>query len=355
MNYRLRIEPYEWKLEPPLKTHHGVWEVREGLLVGLEREDGVTGWGEVAPIPWFGTETVAEAIAFFDQLPPVLTNLEISSVPNSLPACQFGLGSAHQAIDGTQYTSDNLDIPCTWPPQPPKFGGRNPKSQVISPQNWGVRGASAIQYGYETKSEFKDLTFCGLLPAGKAALKAWKPLWSQGYRTFKWKIAVRPIEVEMGLFQDLAAALPIGSKLRLDANGGLTVPEAIQWLRLFEEAQNIQVEYLEQPLPPEQFKAMTQLCRSFSTSIALDESVATLAQLEHCHQQGWQGVMVIKAAIAGYPQRLAAFLSGRQIDAVFSSAFETDVGRNAALALAQAFNSKGRAVGFGIKPTCPKI
>jgi o-succinylbenzoate synthase len=303
MNYRLRIEPYEWKFEPPLKTHHGLWEVREGLLVGLEREDGVIGWGEVAPIPWFGTETLEEAIAFCKQLPAVLTNLEISSVPNMLPACQFGLGSAHQAI-----------------------------------------------YGLGLTSEVTDLNFCCLLPAGEAALKAWQPLWQQGYRTFKWKIAVRPIEEEMGLFQDLAAALPIGSKLRLDANGGLTIKEAIQWLRLFQDIQRIQVEYLEQPLHPDRFKDMALLCSNFSTPIALDESVATLAQLEHCYQQGWTGVMVIKAAIAGYPQRLAAFLTGRQIDAVFSSAFETEVGRKTALALAQAFNSKGRAVGFGIQP-----
>jgi o-succinylbenzoate synthase len=348
--YRLLLKPYRWKFEQPLKTHHGLWEIREGLLVGLEREDGVTGWGEVAPIPWFGTETLEEAIAFFKQLPPVLSNLEVFSVPNTLPTCQFGLGSAHQAIHGTQYTSNNFHIPCTWPPQPPNSGGRNPKSPVISPQNWGVRGASARQYCYESESEPKDLSFCGLLPAGTAAFKAWKPLWQQGYRTFKWKIAVQPIEVEMGLFQDLAAALPIGSKLRLDANGGLTVKEAIQWLKLLEDIQRFQVEYLEQPLPPDRFKAMAQLNRSFSTPIALDESVATLAQLEHCHQQGWQGVMVIKAAIAGYPQRLALFLEGKQIDAVFSSAFETDMGRNAALALAQAFNAKHRAVGFGMEP-----
>jgi o-succinylbenzoate synthase len=302
--YRLRLKPYRWSFEQPLKTHHGLWEVREGLLVGLEREDGVTGWGEVAPIPWFGTETLEEAIAFFNQLPAVLTNLEISSVPNHLPASQFGLGSAHEAI-----------------------------------------------YGLGTTSAGTDLTFCSLLPAGEAAFKAWKPLWQQGYRTFKWKIAVQPIEVEMRLFQHLAAALPIGSKLRLDANGGLTVKEAIQWLSLFQDIQRIQVEYLEQPLRPEQFKAMAQLCRSFSTPIALDESVATLAQLEHCYQQGWKGVMVIKAAIAGYPQNLASFLTGKQIDAVFSSAFETDVGRKAALSLAQTFNSKGRAVGFGIEPS----
>jgi o-succinylbenzoate synthase len=357
MNYRLLLKPYRWKFEQPLQTHHGLWEIREGLIIGLEREDGVTGWGEVAPIPWFGTETLEEAIAFFKQLPPVLTNIEIASAPSTLPACQFGLGSAHQAIYGTQYTSDTLDIPCTRPPNPPMLGGNNPRLWTSPPflmALWpcigGLGVPSAIQYCYGSESEGQDLTFCGLLPAGTAAFKAWQPLWQQGYRTFKWKIAVQPIEVEMGLFQQLAAALPKGTKLRLDANGGLTVKEAIQWLRL---CQNTQVEYLEQPLHPEQFKAMAQLSRSFSTPIALDESVATLAQLKQCHEQGWQGVMVVKAAIAGYPQHLAQFLATNQIDAVFSSVFETEVGRRSALALAQAFNSKHRAIGFGVNPSTP--
>jgi o-succinylbenzoate synthase len=59
--------------------------------------------------------------------------------------------------------------------------------------------------------------------------------------------------------------------------------------------------------------------------------------------------MVVKAAIAGYPQALRKFLATHPVDAVFSSVFETEVGRAAALALAQEFNCKERAIGFGVE------
>jgi o-succinylbenzoate synthase len=303
MGFRLLVKPYKWKFEQPLQTHHGLWEIREGLIVGLEREDGVTGWGEVAPIPWFGTETVEEAIAFCQNLPTLLTEADILSISDTLPACQFGFGSAWEAL--------STPLP---------------------------------------DSEFDPSQISALLPAGEAALSTWSALWEKGHRTFKWKIGVLGVVQELELFENLRLALPEGAKLRLDANGGLTLEQAKAWLEAIAHPSRIGIEYLEQPLPPNQFESMKQLAQSYAANLALDESVATVAQLKQCHEQGWQGVMVVKAAIAGYPQRLASFLAANQIDAVFSSVFETEVGRRAALSLAQAFNTKHRAVGFGVKP-----
>jgi o-succinylbenzoate synthase len=300
--YRLLLKPYEWEFEPPLVTHHGRWKVRQGLIIGLEREDGVIGWGEVAPIPWFGTETLAAAIAFCQTLPILLTETDILCVPNALPACQFGFGSAWESLS-----------------TPPSAIELNP-SQVSA-----------------------------LLPAGAAALSTWSAFWEKGHRTFKWKIGVLDVPQELELCQTLTAALPKDAKLRLDANGGLTLEQAKQWLETCDRSSHLCIEYLEQPLPPDQFEAMRQLAQAYKTPLALDESVATVAQLQQCHARGWRGVMVVKAAIAGYPQALRDFLNTHTVDVVFSSVFETEVGRRAALALAQAFNASDRAIGFGVK------
>ncbi len=301
--YRLLLKPYQWKFEQPLQTHHGVWKVREGLIIGLEREDGVIGWGEVAPIPWFGTETLEGAIAFCKSLPDFLTESDILSVPATLPVCQFGFGSAWEAL--------------STPPFVPEY-----ESSQIS----------------------------ALLPAGDSALTAWPAFWAQGHRTFKWKIGVLEVPQELELFQTLTAALPNNAKLRLDANGGLTLEQAKQWLEMCDRISRITIEYLEQPLPPDRLEAMMQLTQAYATPLALDESVATVAQLQQCHVRGWQGVMVVKPVIAGYPQALQQFLKARTVDAVFSSVFETEVGRAAALSMAQKFNAKNRAVGFGVVP-----
>ena len=154
------------------------------------------------------------------------------------------------------------------------------------------------------------------------------------------------IEEEMRIFDRLIRILPAEAKLRLDANGGLSWEEAIEWLEICDRS-NV-IEFIEQPLSPQYLDLMLELSDRFSTPIALDESVATLPQLEECYHRGWRGIFVIKAAIAGSPSRLRQFILQNQIDAVFSSVFETSIGRNAVLSLAAELSNPRRAVGFGV-------
>lgn len=209
-------------------------------------------------------------------------------------------------------------------------------------------------------TKFPMTRLSGLLPAGELALQSWKALWQMGYRTFKWKIGVGAVADELRIFRNLVAELaasspPQSAKLRLDANGGLDYGQACQWLEGCDQlvsdqlvGDHLEIEFLEQPLPPEQFDRMVQLATMYSTPIALDESVATLAQLQDCYQRGWQGVFVIKPAIAGSPTQLRQFCQQHSIDAVFSSALETAIGRQASLQLAVELGNPQRAMGYGV-------
>ena len=305
-----QFRTYQRRFQPPLTTSHGSWEVRSGIIVCLTDELGRVGYGEIAPISWFGSETMAQALDFCHQLPPEITEETIFSIPADLPACQFGLESAWE--------------------------------EAFSDQK------------LENDRTHQTLTYSALLPPGKAALSAWQRLWQQGYRTFKWKIGVAPTPAELEIFHLLIQALPESAKLRLDANGGLSYADANLWLWTCEHlrANNEsprEVEFIEQPLPTEQFPQLLALSSYYSTPIALDESVATLNQLEACYQQGWQGIFVIKVAIAGSPRRLRQFCRSHKIDAVFSSVFETSIGRGAALKLAAELTNSRRSVGFGVQ------
>ena len=93
---------------------------------------------------------------------------------------------------------------------------------------------------------------------------------------------------------------------------------------------------------------MMALRKRYSTPLALDESVANIRQLKSCYQKGWRGVFVIKPLIAGFPSRLRQVCQEYALDLVFSSVFETSVGREAALQLAWELGNKDRAVGFGV-------
>jgi O-succinylbenzoate synthase len=306
MRYLFEFRPYRRSFKPPLQTSHGSWDVRDGIILSLTAETG-TSSGEIAPISWFGSETLEQALDFCRQLPNAITDETIFSIPGDLPACQFGFESAWEGVVRGQETEDSQYLP-----------------------------------------SIDSLTYSGLLPAGKAALQAWQTLWNQGYRTFKWKIGVYPMPDEIEIFHALTQTLPASAKLRLDANGGLSYEDANYWLSTCDRRLPVEIEFIEQPLPVKQFEGMQELSYCYATPIALDESVATLQQLEACYQQGWRGIFVIKAAIAGSPKRLRQFCHEHKIDAVFSSVFETTVGRKAALKLAAELSPQNRAVGFGI-------
>jgi len=317
MFYQFEFHPYQRQFKIPLQTSHGVWKMREGIIIRLLCDrTGKVGWGEIAPLDWFGSESFAEAEDFCCQLPAEISEEMIFNIPDTLRASQFGFESALNMVLGEG-----------------RQGG------VIS---------SAITH-YPVPN---SLTYSALLPSGTAALHSWEELWNEGYRTFKWKIGVASLDEELKIFQQLTGqrkettSLPKGAKLRLDANGGLGWSAAKTWLEACDEAG--MVEFLEQPLGVDKFDAMLELSNLYNTPLALDESVANLQQLKNCYELGWRGIFVIKAAIAGSPSRLRQFCQQHHIDAVFSSVFETAIGRQAALNLAAELSHQERAVGFGV-------
>jgi o-succinylbenzoate synthase len=296
-SYRFAYAVYERPFRQPLHTSHGIWAMRAGIIVHLTDESGRSHSGEIAPIPWFGSESLRQAIEYCDRIGDKIDVSQIKCIPDALPACQFGFGSALTAFN------EHFSI------------DRSP------------------------------LELCALLPTGAAAIAAWQALFSQGYRTFKWKIGVASIAEELAIWQDLITALPVDTNLRLDANGGLTATAAAQWLEIC--SREPRIEFIEQPLPPEAIEDTIELSQLYSTPIALDESVATFDRLQAIFDRGWRGIYVIKPGIAGFPWRLGEFIAQHQLDVVFSSVLETAVGRNAALQLASTLQLT-RALGFGV-------
>ncbi|MDF5707135.1 MAG: o-succinylbenzoate synthase [Nostoc sp. S4] len=319
MRYQFKFRPYRRRFVRTLTTNHGKWDIRDGIILRLTDESGKVGWGEIAPISWFGSETIEQALDFCRHLPAEIADEMIFSIPDKLPACQFGFESAWEMV---------------------KDDAENEIHKFPASQCPRVPVSSFLSYS-------------ALLPAAEAALNQWESLWQQGYRTFKWKIGVDAIANELHIFELLTHTLPASSKLRLDANGGLSYEEANLWLWTCDNLQvnpeiATEIEFIEQPLPVEQFEGMLELSMFYGTAMALDESVATLGQLIACYQQGWRGIFVIKPGIIGSPSRLRKFCQQHNIDTVFSSVFETAIGRQTALQLAAKLSQNNRAVGFGI-------
>jgi len=314
VTYRLTWRRYRLPFLRAVRTAHGPWMLREGLLVRLEDDAGCPGFGEVAPIPWFGTETLAGAEAELAKLGGTVEAASLEGIDEGYGCLRFALGVA--SAEAGRATSDSLASP----------PGRLPVA--------------------------------ALLPAGKAALAALDKARAEGYVAFKWKVGVLGAADEQVLLDDLLARLPQDAKLRLDANGAWTARQAARWLDRCAERP---IEFVEQPCfadpsqgTPSQRRiedVLLGLARDYPTKLALDESVAGMRSLRTWLGRGWPGVLVVKPALLGAPAGVLALLDRHQADVVFSSALETAVGQRAALRVA--FQFKGapeRALGFGVAP-----
>ncbi len=290
-------------LRQPLVTSQGIWRSRQGIYLRLQDAAGRLGYGEIAPLPGWGSESLAADIALCQQLPSHLTPAIIARIPDHLPAAQFGFHTAWQSVGRLPYV---LDPPQQWPQ-------------------------------------------CALLGSGEQALHAWHSLWQQGYHTFKWKVGVGAPQREQAILRELLQQLPSTAKLRLDANGAWNEPTARQWLQWL-DMQDDRIEFVEQPLPPEDWPGLQRLAQAVNVPLALDESIVSYQHLEIWQARGWPGLYVLKPALMGNPQRLNQLLVQglRPERLVFSSALEGAIARTAIFAHFPAWQPQ-RALGFGVE------
>jgi O-succinylbenzoate synthase len=326
MDYRLSFRRYRLPFRAPVRTAHGWWAEREGLLVRLEDAEGAAGYGEAAPILWFGTETADEAEAACRELGDKVDDERLASVPGNLRCLRNAIAAARLEV-----------------------------GRVFDPPSNAQR----------EKGQVKDLPYlsvAALLPAGRAALEAIPPKAEIGFRVFKWKVGVADAADELALLDDLCAELPDGAKLRLDANGAWDRRGAERWLA---RCADRPVEFVEQPCFAPRGGAsqgaalrgrtgvedlLLGLARDFPTPLALDESLVGDGDVERWLGAGWPGVFVVKPALLADPAAALARLAAAKAAVVFSSALETAVGARAALHAAFAWPGERRALGFGVWP-----
>lgn len=311
VTYRLHYRRYRLPFRSPVRTAQGRWVEREGVVVRLASAKGTTGYGEAAPIPWFGSETVNEIAAACQELGETVDDARLDALPARLGCLRNALGVARSGQAKFAPAHTHLGV-------------------------------------------------AALLPAGRAALAHIAPKAEAGFRVFKWKVGVGDVADELGLLDDVCAALPGGAKLRLDANGAWDRRQAERWL---ERCADRPVEYVEQPAFAKPMAGkpssadlrkmddlLLGLANDFPTPIALDESLSGEGAIESWLGAGWRGVFVLKPSLLGDVKATFARLAKAKAAVVFSSALETRLGARAALRAAFAWQGEPRALGFGVWP-----
>lgn len=295
MPYRFSFKKYRLPLRVPLRTAHGAWAEREGAIVRMESETGTVGFGEIAPIPWFGTETMIEAEEILHQFGAMVSEELLDKTPARLGCVRFALAQARSAP--------------------------------------------------LTKTSSMRLPVAALLPAGRNVLRVLPEKLEAGFLAFKWKVGVAAVEDELGILDDLLAQIPAHTKLRLDANGAWSRRDATKWLN---RCADRPIEFIEQPVAPTEQDTLLGLANDYPVTLALDESVVHLSDARRWQGLGWPGVFVIKPALSGPLHEVIDWIVQTKADVVFSSAIESALARSAILSAVLSQPLSRRALGFGV-------
>jgi L-Ala-D/L-Glu epimerase len=313
---RLRVEQRELELREPWQTAHGAIVERELLTVEIVDEDGVSGYGEAAPLRAYDGVSLARARRALDLYEPILARAgETASAMNGaqiLDACRDAdaLPQALAAIDMALWDRAG------------RRAGR-PVAALLTD-----RPASAVP----VNTTIAALDRRGASEQAQAAVEA-------GYECVKLKV---------GLGDDAARVAAVRASagphvaLRLDANGAWSVPEAIRAIELLAPAG---LELVEEPTHG--LQSIREVRERVSTRIAIDETAAEHGALG----AGVADAVCLKVARCGGISGLlaaAALVRASGAEVYLASTLDGPLGVAAALHCAAALASRGPLPACGL-------
>ena len=311
----IHFKAYSLPLRRPLRTAHGTFPRRDGFRVSARSAAGLWGFGEAAPLPGFGTESLAACHALLERLSRSLVEAEID--PDALLGQGLGamlddqqLWEAPAAAHGLELAL--LDLLAQERAQP--------LARLLHP-----RAATEVPVNAMLGAD-----------SAAAAAQAAQAAVAEGFATLKLKVGADPLELDRARLQAVRDAVGPAVRLRLDANGGWSEAQALAAL---EALHVFGVEYVEQPVSPEDIEALVRVAARSPIPIAADESVRSPPDARRLLARGAAQVLILKPMVLGgvVPALIIAREAIRSgALAIITTSLEGAVGRAGALHAAAA-------------------
>jgi muconate cycloisomerase len=270
-----RIEPIAVSLPmaKPLKMSFEEVKSAENVLVRLEADDGVVGWGGAATAPTMTGETVASMSAAIRYLAGKLEGMpleEIDAVMARAGNYLYGNNSAKSVIEMALH--DALGR-ARRAPVHDLLGGRK-RSRVAVLRMVGT--------GQGTAADVADAQ------RGRA----------EGYVAFKIKVGVAPPREDAERTRAICAALSGNGSVLLcaDANQGFTPDQAVEYVRAVADTA---LAYFEQPVAAHDIEGMAAVARASRIPVGCDEGLHSLEDLRRHHEAGAAGGFSLKTIKLG--------------------------------------------------------
>jgi muconate cycloisomerase len=267
---RVDAIPVALPLRKPMKMAGVTIATADNVLVRIEADGGLTGWGEAASAPTMTGDTQGSLLAAIRHLAPLLVGADAWTRPalvRKLGHALYGNTGAHSAVELAL-----VDL-----------AGRAAGLPVIDLIGGAVRGAVAPMWLLGNATPAED--------AAEARAKL-----AQGFRFFKVKVGAKTIEGDIA--STLAVRNALGAELPIcaDANCGFSVAAARRYL---DSTRDAALAFLEQPLGPHDLAALAALARSSPIPLGADEGIHSLADVTAHAQAGAGGVSLKLIKLGG--------------------------------------------------------
>lgn len=307
----ITMRPYRIPFRRPFVTAHGVLLAREGAIVTITTDEGISGHGDMAAVPEFAGPLLPELLAATHDAARVLVD------QNFL----FALAHVHDGVmNGTIlgpvcFALETAIYDC--------MGRRS--------------GQSIAQVELPEPSNEVSVNFVIGEPSLAGAIAAAQRAMADGFGCVKLKVGVASdLDAEYQRIAAVRAALGPTINLRLDANEAWSLNEATAILT---RCADLAIQYVEQPLHRTNVTGMRFLRRRVAVPIAADEAVSDLASIFPLLAAGAADILVLKPQMLGgwFACQLAATAAVQfRKRIVMTSALESGIGVVATLHLAAA-------------------
>ena len=306
---RVRWRPWRIPFLQPIETASGSIADRSGVVFAIETESGAVGLGEASPLPSAGL-AMASIEERLSRWVPALLGRVAADVWAEMPTCG-DMSAVEVAVETTV-----ADLVAQ--------EERLPLADLL---------ASRAGLGQPARRPIPVNALVAATEPPAAAREA-NAAASDGFRTFKLKVG-RDLAADNARLAGVRASLGAGADLRIDANGGWGVEEAITALTALSVHD---IALCEQPVAagraaPEQ---LAQVRAASRVPIAADESCGSNAELEALIAADAVDAIVVKPLRTGLREALSMIATTRlrALPTIVTTTFDTSIGTALALHLA---------------------
>jgi len=304
----IRPIPINIPLKKPFKIAYGTHLVYRGVILIVKTDSEIYGIGEASPSPKVTGETQKTVIDAIEKIKPLLIGenpLNIEKIINRLNSVLSKNTSAKCAIDIALW--DILGKVSKLPLRDLLGGG-------------GSKIAISITIGIKKMDE---------------TIREANEIIENGAKILKIKIGLNPKE-DVEKIKELRNSIGYGPEIRVDANQGYSVKEAIWVGRRLEK---YDIEFIEQPVKFYDFSGMKRVKDAIDIPVMADESVHSLRDTIRAIREESCDLINIKLMKSGGIKnaiKIAAAAEGAGIKCMIGCMSETKVAITAATHLALA-------------------